>query len=165
MQGSFEPYIELEGRKVGLAQPVFIIAEAGVNHNRDLDTAKKMIEAAAGCGVDAIKFQAFRTEEFQADRDEIHEYKVRGKIVKENIFAMFKRLELPLNWYKELFDYSREKNLVPLASVADAESVDAIERVGVSAFKLSSEDFINLPLIDYVARKGLPLILSTGMAD
>jgi len=160
-----KPCFELEGRKIGEGQPVFIIAEIGINHNGDLLTAKKMINAAAECGVDAVKFQTFRTEEFMADRKITYEYEVRGKRVREKMFDMFKRLELPLAWHSELFDYTRQKKLVPLTSVADGESADAMEKLDISAYKLSSEDLINLPLVEHVIKKGKPLILSTGMAD
>jgi len=167
MQNSFclNPYIELEGRKIGPGHPVFIIAEIGINHDGKLTVAKKMIDHAAKCNVDCVKFQTFRTEEFLADRTSMYDYKVRGKKVSENMFAMFKRLELPLSWYKELFHYAKKRGLILLTSVADKQSADMAEDLGIQAFKLSSEDLINLPLVEHVARKQKPLIFSTGMAD
>lgn len=157
--------IVIEGKKIGSGHPVFIIAEIGVNHNGDKKTAKKMIEVAARCSADCVKFQTFRAEEFMADRNMVYEYEGCENIISENMFEMFKRLELPHGWHAELFDYARERGLIPLTSVADSESTDLVDRLGVSAFKLSSEDFINLPLLEYVASKGKPLLLSTGMAD
>lgn len=159
------PSFELEGRKVGYGSPVFIIAEIGLNHNGDRNIAKKMIDAAALIGVDSVKFQTFRTEEFMADKKMDYEYTVAGKKITENMFDMFKRLELPTLWYEDLFGYARTKGLIPLTSVADPVSADIVEKIGVSAYKLSSEDLINLPLLEYVSRKNIPLLLSAGMAD
>ncbi|MBP6919672.1 MAG: N-acetylneuraminate synthase family protein [Candidatus Omnitrophica bacterium] len=152
-------------RAIGKGHPVFIIAEIGVNHNGDLRIARKLIDAAASSGADCVKFQTFRTGEFLADRSLVYEYKAGGRSVRENMFDMFRRLELPLGWHKPLFDHCRRKKIVPLTSVADRQSADAVRRIGVPALKLSSEDLINLPLIEYAAGTGLPLILSTGMAD
>lgn len=157
--------ITLEGREIGPGNKVFIIAEAGVNHNGDLEIAKKMVDAAAECGADCIKFQTFRTEEFLADRKSDYSYESRGENIKENMFEMFKRLELPPAWHKELFDRARRRGLIPLTSVADIISADLAESCGAKAFKLSSEDLINLPLVENIAARDLPIIFSTGMAD
>jgi N-acetylneuraminate synthase/N,N'-diacetyllegionaminate synthase len=155
----------LERRRVGPGEPVFIIAEVGINHNSSIRLAKRLIDKAVSCGVDCVKFQTFRTEEFMADRSMVYEYSSRGRRVRENMFSMFKRLELPIAWHRELFTYCRKKKIIPLTSVADPESAEAVNRLGVAAFKLSSEDLINLPLVEYVAKKRKPLIISTGMAD
>ncbi|MBM9538350.1 N-acetylneuraminate synthase family protein [Desulfobulbus alkaliphilus] len=157
--------IQIENRLIGPGHPVFIIAEIGVNHNGDKDLAKRTIEAAARVGADCVKFQTWRTEEFMADRELEYEYVSGGGLVKEKMYDMFKRLELPLQWHQELFDHARSLGLVPLTSVADPLSTDAALEADVKALKLASEDLINLPLLEYVAAKDVPLILSTGMAD
>jgi N,N'-diacetyllegionaminate synthase len=157
--------IKIESRFVGMGQPTFIIAEIGVNHNGDLKLAKAMIDAAKDAGADSAKFQTFRADEFMADKELVYEYEVQGKVVKEKMYDMFKRLEMPMSWHKELFAYARKLGLVPLTSVADPLSADMVKNVGTGAFKLSSEDLINLPLIEYVVKMKLPLIFSTGMAD
>lgn len=157
--------IQIENRLIGQGHPVFIIAEIGVNHNGDKDLAKRTIEAAARAGADCVKFQTWRAEEFMADRDLEYEYFSKGGLVKEKMYDMFKRLELPLQWHRELFEHARSLGLVPLTSVADPLSTDAALEAGVNALKLASEDLINLPLLEYVATKDVPLILSTGMAD
>ena len=167
MQNSYclNPHIELEGHKIGKSNPVFIIAEIGINHDGQFRVAKEMIDHAAQCGVDCIKFQTFRTHEFLSDRTLMYDYVVNGKTVSENMFKMFKRLELPVGWHKELFQYVSNLGLIPLTSVADMESADMVEDLGIQAFKLSSEDLINLPLIEHIAKKHKPIIFSTGMAD
>jgi N,N'-diacetyllegionaminate synthase len=157
--------IQIENHIIGLGHPVFIIAEIGVNHNGDKDLAKRTIEAAAKAGADCVKFQTWRTEEFLADRNLEYEYTSGGGLVKEKMFDMFKRLELPFEWHRELFDHARSHGLVPLTSVADPLSTDGALEAGAKALKLASEDLINLPLLEYVATRDVTLILSTGMAD
>jgi N,N'-diacetyllegionaminate synthase len=157
--------IQIENHLIGPGHPVFIIAEIGVNHNGDKDLAKRTIEAAAKAGADCVKVQTWRAEEFMADRNLQYEYASGGTVVKEKMYDMFKRLELPLQWHQELFDHARNLGLVPLTSVADPLSTDAALEAGVKALKLASEDLINLPLLEYVATKDVPLIQSTGMAD
>lgn len=161
----FDKTIRIEGKVIGEKQPVFLIAEVGVNHNGDIETAKHMIEVAADCGADCVKFQTFNSEEFMSDKQLTYSYEVRGRKVTEKMYDMFQRLEIPLKSYEILFDHCRQYGLVPLTSVADIEIVDLIEKIGIGAFKLSSEDFINSPLMTHVTQKKLPLILSTGMAD
>lgn len=160
----FNPSFKIENRTVGIGKPVFVIAEIGVNHNGNLALAKRMVDAAKKCGVDCVKFQTFRAEEFLADPNQIFEYRSRGKKVREKAFDMFKRLELPDSWHGILFRYARSKGLIPLTSVADPQSADLAKKAGCGALKLSSEDFINLPLIEHVSKMKMPLLLSTGMA-
>jgi sialic acid synthase SpsE len=143
----------------------YIIAEIGVNHDGDLGRARRSIESAAAAGVDAVKFQTFRADEFMADRDHTYEYKAGDTIVHESMYGMFKRLELPSNWHGPLRDYACESGVDFLSSAADPQSVDLLVKLGVAAIKLASEDLINLPLLEYVAGTGWPVLLSTGMAD
>lgn len=157
--------IILENKKIGQGEPLFITAEIGVNHNGSLKTAKKMIDAAKKCGVDAVKFQTFRTEEFMDDTNIKYSYKYKNKTVLENMFDMFKRLELPFAWHKELFGYARKKGLVPLSSAADAESVKLLVKLKANCIKIASDDLTNIPLLQEAAKTCLPIILSTGMAD
>ncbi len=159
------PTLNLEGRIVGAGCPAFIIAEIGVNHNGDPTLGEKMIDAAAEAGVDCVKFQTFRAEEFMADRDLEYQYESAGKLVRENMFKMFKRLEMSAENYERLFAYARKKKLIPFTSVADVESAELIEKIGIAGFKLASEDLINSPLLKAISQKGRPMIISTGMAD
>ena len=85
--------------------PVCVIAEAGLNHNGEFVLAKKMIDEAANAGADIVKFQTFKTEEFLADKNGIFSYKANGKIKKELMYNMFKRLELPYSWHKKLSEH------------------------------------------------------------
>jgi N,N'-diacetyllegionaminate synthase len=165
MKREFQSTIRLGERAIGAAQPAFVIAEIGVNHNGSLALARDMIKSAADCGVDCVKFQTFRTEEFMASRGVEYRYLSAGRTVVEDMYDMFSRLELPSSWHGELFAYARELGVVPLTSVADPVSVEVAAAAGSIAYKLASEDLINLPLIEHVAAKRKPLLLSTGMAD
>jgi N,N'-diacetyllegionaminate synthase len=157
--------ITLDNRKIGKGNPVFIIAEIGVNHNGDLELARKMVDVAAECGADCVKLQTFRAEEFMSDRSLDYEYENGGKKVRENMFTMFKRLELPASWHLDLMERARKLGMVAITTVTDALSADLADEAGMPGFKLASSDLINLPLIERVASKRKPIIISTGMAD
>lgn len=143
----------------------YVVAEIGINHNGDLSLAKRTVDAAARAGADAVKFQTFRAEEFMADREFTYEYESGGRRVRESMYDMFKRLELPESWHRELQIYARTKGLEFLSSAADPISADLLIALGTPALKIASEDLINLPLLKYVAGRRMPVILSTGMAD
>lgn len=162
---SLTPEFKIGDRPLRDGMPPYIIAEIGVNHNGDLALAKTTIDAAVGTGADAVKFQTFRAEEFMSDRTFVYEYQSGGERVSESMFEMFKRLELPESWHAELQNYARENGVEFLSSVADPQSADLLASLGAPALKIASEDLINLPLLEHVANLGIPVILSTGMAD
>jgi len=145
--------------------PICIVAEAGINHNGRFAVAKKLIDEAVKAGADIVKFQTFKTEEFMTDKNEIYSYKVKGKEMRESLYKMFKRLELPYSWHKKLFDYCNEREIQFLSTPCDTEAVDLLLKIGSPALKISSDDLININLLEYVAMKNIPVILSTGMAD
>lgn len=161
----FNKKIKIDGILLSTANPVRIIAEMGVNHDGSLAKAKKLIDAACFAGADFVKFQTFTAEEFMADKKQIYQYKVRGKIKRESMYDMFKRLELPYAWHKELKQYCQKKNIGFLSTPCDCRAVDLLDKLKVKAFKISSEDLINIPLLKYVAQKKKVVICSTGMAD
>jgi len=156
----------LGNRPVGEGCPVFIVAEIGVNFNGDLGLAKSSINVAADCGADAVKFQTFHADEFVADKELSYTYELSdGQRITESQHAMFKRLELPASWHKELKEHAERTGVVFLSSSADRKAVDLLSDLGVPALKLASEDLVNMDLIEHAASKNLPVILSTGMAD
>jgi N,N'-diacetyllegionaminate synthase len=150
-------------RMVGEGHPCFVVAEAGVNHNGEVDLASRMVDAAARAGVDAVKFQTFRAERLVTKAAGKAGYQCRATGGGSQ-FAMLKRLELTEKEFRELARYSRARELVFLSSPFDFESADFLEEVGVPAFKVASGEITNLPLLLHIARKGRPMILSTGMA-
>lgn len=156
--------IIIGNKRVGENEPVFIVAEAGVNHNGNLDLAKKLIDVAKHSGADAVKFQIFKAEKIATQHPEKAEYQVKAKNKNQSQLAMLKRLELKEEIVKKLSNHAREKRIVFLASPFDKESVDLLNSLEVPAFKIASGEITNLPLLKYVAEKKKPIILSTGMS-
>src|SRR3989344_4189000 len=157
--------IVIQGKKVGYGSPVFIVAEAGVNHNADLDTALKMIDVAAEAGADAIKFETFKAENLVTPDAGMADYQKRntGKI--ESQFAMLKKLELPEDFYPILIKRSKERNIIFLSSAFSESDVDLLTSFNVPAYKIPSGEITNIPYLKHTAKKMKPIILSTGMSD
>ncbi len=143
--------ITIADKHVGCGERTFIIAEAGSNHNKKLDQAKKLIDVAAISGADAVKFQLFKAEFLYAPG-----------------YAAFKAVkdhELPREWLKELMDHADKKGIIFLATPFDHEAVDLLNKAGVAAFKIASSEAVNLPFLRQVASTQKPIILSTGMCN
>jgi N,N'-diacetyllegionaminate synthase len=157
--------VKIEDRVIGAGQPCFLIAEIGINHNGDETLAHHMIDAIADAGASCVKFQTFSAEEFMNGPDQQFEYTSQGKVVRESMLAMFKRHELAAPTFGRLFAHARERKLVPLSTPTDTAAVELLDEIGIGAFKVGSDDLVYTPFLDYVARKGKPVILSTGMAD
>jgi N,N'-diacetyllegionaminate synthase len=157
--------ISVDGRSISPEQACFIIAEVGVNHNGDADTAHKMIDSIADAGADCVKFQTFSATEFVNDDNEIYEYVSQGKTVRESQLAMFTRLELKREVFAKLFEHSRQRGLIPLSTPADKGAADLLEGLDVGGYKIGSDDLVHTPFLKYVATKDKPVILSSGMAD
>jgi N-acetylneuraminate synthase/N,N'-diacetyllegionaminate synthase len=154
--------VKIGDKLVGKGQPVFIVAEAGSNHNRKLEQAKQLTDVAAEAGADAVKFQTFLADKIVAKIGPKAGY--MEKVSKESVYKIFKRMELPREWHRELAEYANKKGLIFLSSPFDEEAVNLLEELGVPAFKVASGELTNFPLIKYMARKGKPLIVSTGAA-
>lgn len=143
---------------------VFIIAEAGVNHNGDLRKALKMVDAAKTAGADAVKFQMFRAEDLVTKNAPKAKYQ-KGTTRGGSQYDMLKRLELEEADFKRLFNYCRKKKIEFMATPFDTESAGFLNKLGMKRFKISSGDLTNIPLLEVIAKFGKPVILSTGMAD
>lgn len=156
--------LEIAGRKVGPDSPCFIIAEAGVNHNGDLDLAHHLIDIAAEAGADAVKFQTFKTERVISKGAPKARYQLETTGSNESQFDMVKRLELPAEAFGQLMAHCEERNILFLSSPFDEESADLLAELGVAAFKVPSGEITNLPFLIHLARYGKPMIMSTGMA-
>lgn len=157
--------IFLGNRMVGNGCPTFIIGEMSANHDGGVDVAKAIVDMVGQAGADCVKLQTYRTEEFMGNRTITYKYRVGKNTVKESMFDMLKRLELNEAAHKEIFKHARKRGLVPLSSAADTHAVNFLQKLDVPALKLASEDIVNHPLLAYAARVGLPLVVSTGMAD
>lgn len=155
--------IKIEERMIGIGEPIFIIAEAGVNHNGSLKKAKKLVDAAIDAHADAVKFQTFKVENLLLRNAQKPKYQQEKKIA-DSQYEMLKKLELTEKEHRILFGYARKKGIIFLSTPYDIESVGLLDRIGVDAYKLSSIEIVNHPFIDYVFRKGKPVIMSTGLS-
>lgn len=155
--------MKIKNRNIGENYPCFIVAEAGLNHNGDIRIAKKMIDICKQCSVDAIKFQTFKAEDFCNPKEE-YTYVVDGKEITENQLNMFSRCEFSKEDFKELKDYCEEKDIIFFSAPQNISDLDMLMKLGVPAIKVGSDDLTNLDLLAYYSKKGLPMIISTGMA-
>jgi len=158
------PKVKIGDRFVGDGYPCYIIAEAGVNHNGDIELAKKLVKAAKDTGADAVKFQTWITEEVMVKNLEKPEYQKVVGDDEETQFDMIKRLELNFDETKEIATYAKKIGIVFLSTPEGKRCTDLLEEIGVPAYKIGSPDMDNYPHLKYVAKKGKPIILSTGMA-
>jgi sialic acid synthase SpsE len=159
-------HVRIGDRLVGPGEPCYVIAEAGSNHNRDLDTAYRLVDVAAEAGADAIKFQTYSAERIYARGTPMAAYLEGTDAVKpgEDLFDLIKRIELPREWQPLLARRARERGIHFFSSPFDEQAVDELVAVGVPVLKIASFELTHFPLLRYAARTGLPLILSTGMA-
>jgi N,N'-diacetyllegionaminate synthase len=156
--------VKIGNRTVGDGEAVFVIAEAGVNHNGSLEMAKKLVDAAKEAGADAVKFQAYKTEHLVTKEAQKAEY--QKKVGQSNSqYDLLKKLELGESEIRELFHYSQKRGIIFLASAFDLESVELLDQIGVSAFKVASGEITNFPLLECIAEKRKPVIISTGMSS
>jgi len=143
---------------VGRGEPVFVVADAGSNHNRDLAQAKLLVDVAAEAGVDAVKFQSYSADTLYSRLTPCFPGET------EPPFEVVSRFELPREWQAELASYAASRGLIFLSTPFDYSAVDELDAIGVPAFKWASSEITDLPLLKYAAAKGKPILLSTGMA-
>ena len=144
---------------------VFIIAEAGVNHNGSTELAKKLIDVASEAGADAVKFQTFKTENVVSKHAAKAQYQRETTDSKESQYDMIKKLELDVDTHKELMDYCKQKNIMFLSTPFDHDSIELLDELGLEIFKIPSGEITNLPYLRHIGSLGKKVILSTGMAD
>lgn len=158
-------YKKYAGYRNMAGKKIFIIAEAGINHNGSVKTAKKLVDAAVEAGADAVKFQAFKADAIVTRYAKKAEYQRNLTDRDETQLKMLKKLELTEGELKNIAAYSKNKGIIFLSSSFDKESVDLLDDIGVPAFKIPSGEITNTPLLEYIAGKGKPIIVSTGMSD
>lgn len=143
---------------------VFIIAEAGVNHNGNIEIAKKLVDIAAESGTDAVKFQTFKAKNIVSKYAEKADYQKQLTNSEESHFEMIRKLELDLEAHKTLISYCQEKNIIFLSTPFDCESADLLNDLGLKIFKIPSGEITNLPYLRKIGGFKKQIILSTGMA-
>ncbi|MGY5148921.1 MAG: N-acetylneuraminate synthase family protein [Candidatus Nitrosopumilus sp. bin_68KS] len=162
MDYSFKNKFEIDGVKVGYDEPCYIIAEIGINHNGDLVLAKKLIDAAVNAGVNAVKFQKRHLESLY--QKEILDDPSLDSQGTEILIDVLNDVEFEEDDFKEIVNYCKEKNVTFLCTPWDTKSVDYLEKLNISAYKIASADLTNFPLILYISKFNKPMIISTGMS-
>ncbi|MBF0460801.1 MAG: N-acetylneuraminate synthase family protein [Magnetococcales bacterium] len=152
------------GKVIGDGHHTYVIAEVGLNHNGSLAMAKQLVDQAKETGCDAVKFQTFQANSRISGKVKSSRYAEQIIGLEETLFDMFARLSMPFAEQKELIQYARQCGIEVFSTPFDFASVDFLESLGVTLYKIASMDLVNLPLIRYVAKTGKPLIISTGMS-
>ncbi|MFA6294947.1 MAG: N-acetylneuraminate synthase family protein [Candidatus Paceibacterota bacterium] len=155
--------ISIGNKNIGKDYPTFIIAEAGINHNGNMDLAKQLIDIAVDAGVDAVKFQ-------MRDFNSLYTGGVSNNFQNEDIGTQYivsaiKQASLSFDQFKELVDYARSKNIIFMCTPWDKKSVDDLEKLGIEAYKIASADLVNIEMLEHVISKNKPIIVSTGMSS
>jgi N,N'-diacetyllegionaminate synthase len=156
--------IRVGDRIIGTGHPAFLVAEIGINHNGDLDLAKRAIDAAVDSGADAVKFQNYRTDDFIRDRSLLYEYVSSGSAVVESQYDMFKRCELSRSDLASLKQHSDARRIIFFSTPSGEDGIKDLLDCGVRLLKNGSDYLVHLPLIKAMGRTGLPTVISTGMA-
>jgi len=155
----------IHGREIGATSPVFVVAELSANHGRDIEIAKKTIRAAKDAGADAIKVQTYTADTLTIDCDS-DVFRLDSGTIWEGqaLYELYSEAYTPWEWQKELKDYAESIGLVFFSTPFDKTAVDFLEELGVPAYKVASFEITDIPLIEYIASKGKPIMISTGIA-
>ena len=151
-------------KKISNKSPAFIIAEAGSNHNRDLNQAKKLIEVAAEAEADAVKFQTYSAETLYSKKTPNPDY-LEGQMAQSSVWDLIKDIELPREWQGELADYARSHGLIFMSTPFDYQAIKELEDLNMLVYKIASFEIVDLPFLKEIAKTKKPVILSTGMAN
>lgn len=157
--------MRIDSTEINKHSKVFIIAELSANHNGSLHIAKETIRAAKRAGADCIKLQTYTADTLTIDCDK-DDFLIKGTIWEgKNYYQLYREAYTPWEWHEELFKVAKEEGLVYFSSPFDKTAVDFLETLNVPAYKIASFEITDIPLIEYVASKGKPIILSTGIAE
>ncbi len=157
--------IEIAGRPIGIEHPPYVIAELSANHNGKLETALRIVEEAKKAGADAVKLQTYKPDTITLNCDS-EEFKIRGGLWDgRTLYELYEEAHMPWDWHKPLFEHARQLGITIFSSPFDNTAIDLLEDLNAPAYKIASFEAVDLPLIQYAASTGKPMIISTGMAD
>lgn len=159
----FNKTINILDKKIDKKSPTFIIAEAGVNHNGDMSIAKRMVDVAVSCGVDAIKFQTFKADKLILRETTKAPYQTKTTNANESQYDMLKKLEMSKEQTIDIMEYCQKKGIIFLSTPFEKTSLDELDSLNVPAYKIAATDLTNIQYLRQVAEKGKPIILSAGM--
>lgn len=151
-------------REIGKGNPAYIIAEMSANHAGDISRAKEIIHAAKEAGADCIKIQTYTPDTITIDCDLPYFHISDGTWNGENLYQLYKKAYTPWEWQKELLEEAKKTGIDFFSTPFDNTAVDFLEEIGIEFYKIASFELVDIPLIEYVASKGKPMIMSTGMA-
>lgn len=158
--------IDIGGRRVGPNQEVFVIAEMSANHHQDFDRARRIVDAAADAGADAIKLQTYRPDTITIDCDRAP-FRIDGDTLwsGQTLYELYESAFTPWTWHRDLREQARRRGLLFFSSPFDPTAVEFLDQLDVPAYKVASFEIVDLPLLEAIAARGKPVILSTGMAE
>lgn len=151
-------------RSIGKGNPAYVIAEMSANHAGDIVRAKEIIHAAKEAGADCIKIQTYTPDTLTIDCDNKYFHISDGTWNGENLYQLYQKAYTPWEWQQELFEEAKKTGIDFFSTPFDNSAVDFLESIGIGFYKIASFELVDIPLIEYVASKGKPIIMSTGMA-
>lgn len=158
-------FFEINGRRIGVGYPVYIVAEMSANHNQDFDQAVRIVRAAKEAGADAIKVQTYTADTMTINADNEF-FQIKGTIWEgKNLYDLYGEAHAPWEWQPKLKEQASRLGLDFFSTPFDSTAVDFLEKIGVVAYKVASFELVDLPLLRRVAETGKPIIMSTGMAS
>lgn len=157
--------IRIADRTIGAGHPTFVIAELSANHNRDLSRALASIDAAAEAGVDAVKFQTYTADTITIDSDS-EPFQVKGGTLWDGrtLYDLYSEAFTPWEWHEQLFEHAAQRGLIALSTPFDPTAIELLESLDAPVYKVASMEIVDTPLIEQIASKGKPVIISTGIA-
>lgn len=157
--------MKISNYNISKTSPVFIIAELSANHNGSIETAIQTIKAAKRAGADCIKLQTYTADTMTIDSNR-EDFIIKGTIWEgQNLYKLYQKAYTPWEWHKALFKAAKDEGLICFSSPFDKSAVDFLETLNVPAYKIASFEITDIPLIEYVASKGKPIIISIGIAN